>query len=95
MFCQQEVKCTDFNSELLVEGLTTCFYFLFHCRNCINSLICQKTDPILKEKMFTTFPTSPTKMDAYETPTWSSHIRPWMMERYQQLPDLAHTEFKV
>lgn len=47
------------------------------------------TGPILEEPMLTTFPMSPTKMDTYETPTWSSHIPPWMMERYQQVPDMT------
>lgn len=91
VFHQKRVKCTQTLTEWIAcwRSNTTfyCFFHLFHCRNCINSLSCQMTGPILEESMFTTFPMSPTKMDTYETPTWSSHIPPWMMERYQQLPD--------
>lgn len=47
------------------------------------------TDPTLEEPMCIIFPMSPTKMDTYETPTWSSQIPPWMVERYQQLPDMT------
>lgn len=85
-------------NELLVGGVTPhfyCFICFFHCRNCISSLSCPMTGPILEEPMFTTSPMSPTKMDTSEAPTWSSPIPPWMMERYQQLSDVTRKSSKT
>lgn len=52
------------------------------CRNCISSLSCQTTGPILGEPMLITSPMSLTKMVTYEIPIWPSHIPLWIMERY-------------
>lgn len=77
-------ELSQFWSSIFSLGL----FYLFHCRNCTNSLSCQMTGPTLEEPMFTTFPMSPIKMDTYETPTWSSHIPPWTMDRYQPMPGM-------